>query len=189
MTELITLPLYRRIEAQHSQAFPSTDYPNFVLGQERYAEHESIASTFDLAVEYLLEAREQANSPDRDISEKLIALYGQLAGYSSELVAHRDFDAIVILLALAKLEPNEDVERSLSCSMPVVYAAGESIRYFNSDEVTRSLAKSSASERISQIRNYYSLESGLQGKAMGHDDSLFYRLSQWPEEFHTYHYE
>ncbi len=183
-------PLYQRIENEYSKTYPTSELdPNLSLGKKRYAVNESIANTYELAQEYIAEAREQADLPDRKISDVLIALYGQLTGYAHELVAHRDFDSLVLLLALANLESNVDVERSLTSVMPVIDAMGESIYYLCHDSITKDFSKPTDKDRAAQIINYYSIDGGLQKEVLDQDGILFNRLSIWSDELHTYQFE
>ncbi len=191
MTETIK-PLYQRIENAYASRFGEVlteaalvSQPNYKQGKDSYDHHNPIQSTHELVTSYLDSAREQDHDPNKPVSGKLLSMYGQLVGYTHELIAFRDYDSLTLLLALAHLEPNQEVERALSCNQVVVSAMAESVFYYYNDSTTREIASKSAPTRISQIQNYYSIEGGIQQKALTDDQFLFDRLSNYPQHLRT----
>lgn len=163
MTEI---SLYQQIEEAYSAKHQyAEDDPNYEIGKSRYDYMRPLQSTAKLTTEYLEKARK---------GEDLVGLFGQLAGFCSQLISYRDFESLALLLRLAQEEPEVDVERALTCTMHVIEAMGASIYYLDHDRTTRDLAAPTASDRAATIRNYYSSIT---------DQDLVARLQEnWPSE-------
>lgn len=181
------IPLYRQIEERYAAQAKESQATQELRGRERYAYQIPSESTVELALQFLDTARDQ--KLDHAISPKLINLYGELAGYMQEIVAHRDFDSLVVLLSLANLERNPDVRLSLMANETVVNAVGSTIYHHQTDETSLKDLRPHADSRITTLQSLYTIDGGLQKQVMESDTLLFERLSQWPEQLHTYQHE